>query len=261
MDATVLRDLLNQFQRGAITADEVLNRLTTLPFENLDFAHVDHHRALRRGFPEAIFGQGKTPEQLVQIFGRLAAHGGNVLATRVAPDAAQNVLQQFPHAAYDPLARILSLRQREPRLTNGYVGVICAGTSDLSVAEEARHTLELMDQRVERFYDVGVAGMHRLLAHLVPLRKARVLVVVAGMEGALPSVVSGLVAAPVIAVPTSVGYGASFGGLAALLAMLNSCATGVTVVNIDNGYGAAYQAAMINMLGESGSTKTAAADT
>jgi NCAIR mutase (PurE)-related protein len=250
LDPNVLRDLLERLAAGQLDVAAVYRRLQTLPFEELDFARIDHHRALRRGFAETVFGQGKTPEQIETIFARLAADGGNVLATRVAPDAAERVLRSFPQARYDECARTLTLRQQDAPLSRGVVGVVCAGTSDLPVAEEARITLDLMNQRTQTFYDVGVAGLHRLLSQAEALRKARVLVVVAGMEGALPSVVGGLVAAPIVAVPTSVGYGASFHGLAALLAMLNSCAPGVSVVNIDNGYGAGYHAALINRLGE-----------
>lgn len=251
MDTHALRQLLEQLAAGAVDVPTVLRRLQTLPFENVEFARIDHHRALRRGFPEVIFGQGKTPAQVETIFARLAAGGGNVLATRVAPAAARRVRKRFPRASYHAGARVLTLRQRAPRLSEGAVGIVCAGTGDLPVAEEARLTLEIMDQRTQTFYDVGVAGLHRLLAHLEALRAARVLVVVAGMEGALPSVVGGLVAVPIIAVPTSIGYGASFHGLSALLTMLNSCAPGVSVVNIDNGFGAGYQAALINR-GEKG---------
>ena len=231
-------------------ADSVFERLQTLPFEKLSFACVDHHRALRCGFPEAIFGQGKTAEQVLAIFKSLATRGNNVIATRIAPAVAEQVLSQYSNAEYDQCARMLTLRQKAASLSVGSVGIVCAGTSDLPVAEEARLTLAMLDQRTETFYDVGVAGLHRLLAHTQDLRRARVLIVVAGMEGALPSVVGGLVEAPLIAVPTSVGYGASFQGLAALLGMLNSCAPGVSVVNIDNGFGAACQAALINRLAE-----------
>lgn len=227
-----------------------MKRLASLPFENLEFARVDHHRALRCGFPEVIFGQGKSDEQVAEIFARLAAGGVNVLATRTSASAAARVRAALPAAEYDASSRTVVLRQREPVASSGFIGICAAGTADLPVAEEARRTAEIMDQRVETFYDVGVAGIHRLLAASQRLQAARVLVVVAGMEGALPSVVGGLVACPVIAVPTSVGYGASFGGLAALLAMLNSCAAGVSVVNIDNGFAAGYQAALINRLAD-----------
>ena len=252
MDPQVLQELLGRLAGGEVDVATVLRRLQTLPFEDLEFACIDHHRALRRGYPEVILGQGKTPEQIEAIFGRLAAGGGNVIASRVAAEAAQRVLRSYPQARYDECSRMLTLRQQDAPLSVGVVGVVCAGTSDLPVAEEARITLEMMNQRTQTLYDVGVAGLHRLLAQAEDVRKARVLVVVAGMEGALPSVVGGIVEAPVIAVPTSVGYGASFQGLAALLGMLNSCAPGVSVVNIDNGFGAGYQAAIINRLAEQG---------
>ena len=251
MNRAELKRLLEGLVDGQTTPDAVLRRLETLPFEQLEYACVDHHRALRCGFPEVIFGQGKTPEQVEGIFGRLAAAGENVLATRVAPEAAERVVREFPQAVYHETARALELRQRPGPSGSGLVAIVCAGSSDLPVAEEARVTAEIMDQPTCTLYDVGVAGLHRLLARSEDLRKATVLVVVAGMEGALPSVVGGLVAAPVIAVPTSIGYGASFQGLAALLAMLNSCASGVSVVNIDNGFGAGYQAALINRLAAS----------
>jgi hypothetical protein len=240
-----LEALLNDVRRGALSAAAAAERLARLPFEDLDFARVDHHRALRCGFPEVIFGLGKTPAQIAAIFARLAVHGGNVLATHVEPPAARLVARKFRAARYDPTSRTLVLRRAPAPPGGGLVGIVCAGTSDLPVAEEARITAELLGQRTQRFYDVGVAGLHRLLAELDALRAADVLVVVAGMEGALPSVVGGLVQVPVVAVPTSVGYGASFGGLAALLGMLNSCASGVSVVNINNGFGAGFQAALI----------------
>jgi NCAIR mutase (PurE)-related protein len=246
-----LRLLLEQLAAGQTTVDTALHRLETLPFEALDFACVDHHRELRCGFPEVIFGQGKTPGQILTLFEKLAAAGANVLATRVSADAAEGVVSRFPGASYHELARALTLRQNPAPAGSGLVAVVCAGTADMPVAEEARLTIEMMDQPLRTIYDVGVAGLHRLLARSAELRQARVIVVVAGMEGALPSVVGGLVKAPVIAVPTSVGYGASFHGLAALLAMLNSCAAGVSVVNIDNGFGAGYQAALINQAGQS----------
>jgi pyridinium-3,5-biscarboxylic acid mononucleotide synthase len=245
-----LRKLLAAVADGRTDIDAAVERLVNLPFEDLGFAKVDHHRTVRCGYPEVIFGQGKTPDQIVEIFKRLAATGGEVLATRVKKKAAQEVIERFPTAAYDRRSRVLMLRQTEPRLSTGTVGLVCAGTADLPVAEEARFTLEMMNQRVETFYDVGVAGLHRLLANSAAIRAANVVIVVAGMEGALPSVVGGLVERPVIAVPTSVGYGAHFGGLAALLSMVNSCASGMSVVNIDNGFGAAYQAALINRLAE-----------
>jgi NCAIR mutase (PurE)-related protein len=241
-----LRGLLAEVAEGRTPVERAIERLATLPFEQLDFACVDHHRSLRCGFPEVIFGAGKTPGQLGAIFERLAAGGGNVLATRVEPAAAQLVCERVAGAVHHELARCVTLEQVPAAATGGYVAIVAAGSSDLPVAEEARITVEIMGERTQKFYDVGVAGLHRLLARSEELRAARVLVVVAGMEGALPSVVGGLVAAPVIAVPTSIGYGASFQGLAALLGMLNSCAAGVSVVNIDNGFGGGYQAALIS---------------
>lgn len=241
-----LRDLLDQVSQGAIRPDDAVERLARLPYEDVGFARVDHHRAIRCGLPEVILGRGKTSTQILEIFTRLAATGCNVLATRVGPRAAQRVRERFPAAEYHRLSRTLTLRQAARAAPVGYVAVVCAGTADLPVAEEARVTAEILGQEVFCAYDVGVAGLHRLLPELPRLREANAIVVVAGMEGALPSVVGGLVDAPVIAVPTSVGYGASFGGLAALLGMLNSCAAGVSTVNIDNGFAAGYQAALIS---------------
>jgi NCAIR mutase (PurE)-related protein len=248
LNPQALRELLDQVATGHVTTAAALERLATLPFEQLDFACVDHHRALRCGYPEVIFGQGKAPEQVETIFAKLATAGGNVLATRVDVEAAARVVRRFPQAEYHQLARAVTLRQTRGPTAGGFIGIVCAGSSDLPVAEEARVTAEIMNQPTQTLYDVGVAGLHRLLARSEELRQANVLVVVAGMEGALPSVVGGLVKSPVIAVPTSVGYGASFQGLAALLTMLNSCAAGVSVVNIDNGFGGGYQAALINQL-------------
>ena len=230
--------------------DEVLDQLRDLPYEDLDFAKVDHHRELRKGFPEVIFGQGKTPDQIAAISDSLLRHSDRLLVTRASLEAYEAVHGMIEDAAYDEIARTISVDRRAPSERNVIPGVlvICAGTADLSVACEAAVTAELMDCEVERVSDVGVAGIHRLLDQREALNKARVVVAVAGMEGALPSVVGGLVKVPVIAVPTSVGYGASFDGLAALLAMLNSCATGIGVVNIDNGFGAGYLAALINKL-------------
>ena len=266
MDSRRLRDLLEQVRRGQLSPQEAAERLRHLPFEDLGFAKLDHHRALRCGFPEVIFCQGKSAEQVVAIFGRLSQRGGTVLATRAAPDVFEAVRAAHPQAVYHEAARAIVLAQGEPspRLP-GRVAIVSAGTSDQPVAEEARVTAETLGCRVETFYDVGVAGLHRLLAHAEALAGATVLVVVAGMEGALASVVGGLVEAPVIAVPTSVGYGASFSGLAPLLAMLNSCAAGVGVVNIDNGFGAGCLAAAIlraaaRLKGEGGSGAGASDD-
>lgn len=243
-----VRNLLSEVAAGRTSVEDALARLSTLPYEDLRFARLDHHRELRTGFPEVIFGLGKTDEQIERIFARLRDSGANVLATRISAETASALAGRLPGAAYDPIARTLSLRQRPRAQRSGLVTIICAGTADLPVAEEARVTAELSDANVETIYDVGVAGLHRLLAEAEALRRADVLVVVAGMEGALPSVVAGLVAAPVIATPTSVGYGAHFGGVAPLLAMLNCCAAGVAVVNIDNGFGAGRLAAMIARL-------------
>jgi hypothetical protein len=250
MDHDALRKLLNDVKSDKVTVDRALDVLRHLPFEDLGFAKVDHHRAIRCGFPEVIYCEGKTTQQVVSIFERRKSGGGNVLATRAAPQVAQAVRRKYAKARYNELARTITLRQGPEKLTDCFVAVVCAGTSDMPVAEEARETLEIMDQRVRTFYDVGVAGIHRVLAHVVDLSEAVAVVVCAGMEGALPSVVGGLVASPVIAVPTSVGYGAHFGGLAPLLTMLNSCATGVSVVNIDNGFGAGYLAALIGRVAE-----------
>jgi len=247
MNPTRLRELLTQVQSGQLDPDAALQQLRGLPFEDLGFAKVDHHRALRTGFPEVIFGSGKTAEQIIQIAKSLANAEHNVLITRLDAETAVQVQRALPELHYSALARIGTLVRTEPVITGrGTVLVVAAGTSDLPVAEEAALTAENMGNRVERVHDVGVSGIHRLFAHQEILRAATVLIVVAGMEGALPSVVAGLVDRPLIAVPTSIGYGASFGGLAALLAMLNSCAAGVMVVNIDNGFGAAVAASLIN---------------
>jgi NCAIR mutase (PurE)-related protein len=233
---------------GDVSIDSALERLRVLPYEDLGFAKVDHHRGLRDGFPEVVLAMGKTPDQVSAIAERLAERGGRLLVTRATIEHAEAVLAVLPDARYDELSRTITLERRTvPRLPG--VLVVCAGTSDLPVAEEASITAEMMGNEVVRIADVGVAGIHRLLHRLPELREARVLVVAAGMEGALPSVVAGLVDTPVIAVPTSIGYGASFGGLAALLGMLNSCAAGISVVNIDNGFGAGYMASLINHTG------------
>ncbi len=242
-----LREILAAIADGKMTADEALGRLKTLPFEDLGFAKVDHHRALRAGLPEVIFAQGKTASQVAEIAIRLRDAGQSVLVTRLAAQDAADVQAALPSLVYHPVPRLATLTQGEIGKTGrGVIAVIAAGTSDLPVAEEAAMTAEYMGNEVERLYDVGVSGLHRLLAHQDVLQRANVLIVAAGMEGALPSVVGGLVDRPVIAVPTSIGYGASFGGLAALLGMLNTCAAGVTVVNIDNGFGAGVAAGLIN---------------
>ena len=229
-----------------MAVEDALSQLANLPYEELGFAKIDHHRALRTGFPEVVFGPGKTAEQIAAITERLASASDRVLVTKVAPECFDAVRERLPDAEYHPIARAITINRLRGAPSRPGIMVICGGTSDIPIAEEATITAELMGNAVERSYDVGVAGVHRLLDHLPRLRQARVVVAVAGMEGALPSVVSGLISVPVIAVPTSVGYGVSFGGLAALLAMLNSCAAGVSVVNIDNGFGAGYLAALIN---------------
>jgi len=245
MTSAQLRALLQDVSSGAQSVEGALSALSRTPAEeNLGFARLDHHRALRQGFPEVVFGQGKTPDQIVAIARRLEESGAFVLVTRVAPEVWEGVGNFLPAGKYNPVARTIVVEGARDELA-GSVGVLCAGTSDLPVAEEAAVCLEAMGARVERISDIGVAGLHRLLNQLPNLHKHRALIVVAGMEGALPSVVAGLVAVPVIAVPTSVGYGAAFGGLAALLGMLNSCANGVAVVNIDNGFGAAAFAASV----------------
>ena len=248
MNAESIRKLFAQVRAGKLSPDEAVNRLRHLPFEDLGFAKLDHHRALRAGMPEVVFGQGKTPAQLAQIFSRLARHGGNILATHAGPEQFAAVKKKVRKAQYRELARAIVLQRDSAKYGKGTIAVVSAGTSDIPVAEEAVVTAELMGNEVERLYDVGVAGIHRLLAQQQTLKSARVLVVCAGMEGALPTVVGGLVNAPVVAVPTSVGYGASFGGVAALLGMLNTCAPNVCVVNIDNGFGAACLASLINHL-------------
>ncbi len=245
IDKTRLKELLEAIRDGYLPVDDALERLRHLPYEDLGFASLDHHRALRKGFPEVVLGEGKTSEQVAAIAERLVANSDRLLITRAGIDMYRAVKERLPDAVYHVLARIVTLdRSNEPHRPG--VAVCCAGTSDVPVAEEAAVTAELMGSAVDRMFDVGVAGLHRLLDKLERLRAAKALVVVAGMEGALPSVVAGLVSAPVIAVPTSVGYGASFRGLAPLLAMLNACAAGVAVVNIDNGFGAGYLAAVIN---------------
>lgn len=254
MDPQSLRSLLEKVREGRTDVETAMRRLRHLPFEDLGFAKVDHHRAIRCGFPEVVYCAGKTAQQVVAIIERRARAGGNILATRAAPDVFAAVRRKVRGAVYEKLSRTITIRQQPPVWSSGFIAVVCAGTSDLPVAEEARVTAEIMDQRTRTFYDVGVAGIHRLLAHSAELQQASVVVVAAGMEGALAGVVGGLVNAPVIAVPTSVGYGANFQGLAPLLTMLNSCAAGVAVVNIDNGFGAGYLAALINRLAERGRT-------
>jgi len=243
-----LRKLLDDLRRDRLSVDEGVALLRDLPFRDLGFAVLDTHRELRHGFPETVFCEGKTRDQVAGIFRELLERHRNLLATRATEEHFEDVRAFCPEAEYNPLARTLSVVREEIPKAPGFIAIVTAGTSDLPVAEEAAVTAEMLGNRVVKIYDVGVAGIHRLLDRLELLREARVLIVVAGMEGALPSVVGGLVGVPVIAVPTRIGYGASFGGIAALLAMLNSCAPGVTVVNIDNGYGAACAASRINRL-------------
>jgi NCAIR mutase (PurE)-related protein len=243
-----LRSLFEQVRSGAVDIDSALDRMRHMPFEDLGFAKVDHHRALRHGMPEVILAKGKTIEQVVAIAERLVENSPNVLITRADPECGSMVVERLGCGEYFPLSRVVRFWRDRTIRGKGTVGVVCAGTSDMPVAEEARLTAEVMGNEVDSIYDVGVAGIHRLIGNHERLAKARVIVVCAGMEGALPSAVGGMVSCPVIAVPTSVGYGASFNGLAALLGMLNSCASNVTVVNIDNGFGAGYVASLINRL-------------
>jgi pyridinium-3,5-biscarboxylic acid mononucleotide synthase len=245
MDPRDLKDLLEKVRMGSVSPADAASRLATLPFEDLGFAKVDHHRALRRGFPEAVFGEGKTPDQIVAIVERITARGQRVLVTRTTSEVHARVREARPEARYHEAARCITVEVGPAPVLPGRLAIVAAGTSDMAVAEEAGVTAAFHGAAVDRVYDVGVAGLHRLLDRTETIRQASVVVVVAGMEGALPSVVAGLVDVPVVAVPTSIGYGASFHGLAALLAMLNSCASGVGVVNIDNGFGAAHLACLI----------------
>jgi NCAIR mutase (PurE)-related protein len=247
--------LLDAFRAGRATRDEVLRAFQAAPIADLGFAQVDTHRALRKGFPEVIFGAGKTPAQVVAIAGKLLEREQNVLVTRITPEHARLLKKKFKLAVWHETARAVTIEKKPLPKRPGFIGVFCAGTSDLPVADEAAVTAEIMGNCVERLSDIGVAGLHRLLAKVDLLHRANVLVVCAGMEGALPSVVAGLVSKPVIAVPTSIGYGAAFSGVAALLGMLTSCGSGVTVVNIDNGFGAGYAASQINALAAAGAAQ------
>jgi len=238
--------ILHDLKAGRISHERALSRLKDLPYDDLGFAKVDNHRALRRGFPEVVFGQGKTGAHIIEISKKIIAHDGILLVTRVGEETYRRLKKVFPAARFDKKARVISYRKDKPRPGKGRILIITAGTADLPVAEEARATLELMGDRPEILCDVGVAGLHRILDKRSALERASVIIVIAGMEGALASVVSGLVSKPVVAVPTSVGYGASFGGIAPLLTMMNCCSPGVVVVNIDNGFGAAYFASLIN---------------
>lgn len=246
MDREHLRELLDSVRSGDMPVNDAIEKLRDLPFEKLEFATVDHHRALRQGFPEVIFGSGKTTEQVVAIAQKLLEHSSNILITRTDVATFDRIHKLEETAVFHQACGAISIRRRISEQGRGVVAVVTAGTSDIPVAEEAAVTLEIMGNRISRLYDVGVAGIHRVLTQRDLLQKAKVIVCVAGMEGALPSVVGGLVAVPVIAVPTSVGYGASFKGVAALLGMLNSCASNVSVVNIDNGFGAGFVASLIN---------------
>jgi len=248
MDQDQLRGLLEQVHTGAVDVESALDRMRHLPFEDLGYAKLDHHRSLRHGLTEVVFGKGKTPEQVAAIADRLLDKSPNLLITRADEGIATKLKQKFPEAEYFPLSGAVRVWRDRTIHGKGKLAVVCAGTSDIPVAEEAQVTAQAMGNEVEVIYDIGVAGIHRLIAHSEQLMQARVVVVAAGMEGALPSAVGGMVSVPVIAVPTSVGYGASFNGLAALLGMLNSCASNVTVVNIDNGFGAGYVASLINRL-------------
>lgn len=250
IQAEQLKKLLTQVKSGKITIEQAIEKLRLLPFEDLGFACIDHHRHIRCGLPEVIYCPGKTTEQIIKIFGKLAEKGNNVLATRAEENVFKSLAKKFPKARYEKLARAIVLEQKKVAMSKKAIPIVTAGTADLPVAEEARVTAEIMGQQTEVICDVGVAGLHRLLGHLEKMQDANVIVVVAGMEGALASVVGGLVDCPVIAVPTSVGTGASFGGVAALLTMLNSCAAGVTVVNIDNGFSAGVTAGLINRKAE-----------
>lgn len=241
-------EILNEVSEHRISPEEALEKLKDYPYCDLDFAKVDHHRELRKGYPEIVYGSGKTPEQIADISREIIRKGSNLLVTRVDRDAYARIEDKIEGAVYNPKARTITLRQKDPVPGKGKVVILTAGTSDIPVAEEAFVTSEILGNETERVYDVGVAGLHRLLGEFERIKQARVVIAVAGMEGALPSVVAGLVRVPVIAVPTSIGYGASFNGLAALLAMLNACPGGVAVVNIDNGFGAAYLASVINHL-------------
>ncbi|MEJ2744140.1 MAG: nickel pincer cofactor biosynthesis protein LarB [bacterium] len=246
MNPSVVKKILSDVAGKRLSVSAAMERLKHLPFEEIGHSTVDRHRALRQGFPEVIFCEGKTVDEVDEIARRICSTGENLLATRASEEVYRRLRKRFPRAVYHARGRVVTVEKKKLRKARGFIAVVSAGTSDASVAEEAAVTAEVLGNRVARFYDVGVAGLHRLVSKMGEFSKARVIIVVAGMEGALPSVVGGLVGAPVIAVPTSVGYGASFGGIAALLGMLNSCAAGVTVVNIDNGFGAGYAAALIN---------------
>ena len=247
MNQDAIKELLEILSKGDISVSDALQKLKHLPFEDIGLASVDHHRNLRRGMSEVIFGEGKEVEDIIAIMESMIRQNENIMVTRISPEKAEKILKKFPQCVFHQRARMIILEQEPVKISGrGMIVVICAGTSDMPVAEEAALTARFMGNEVETIYDVGVAGLHRLLSHKEKFSNAKVIIVVAGMEGALPSVVGGLVDKPVIAVPTSIGYGASFGGIAALLGMLNSCSAGITVVNIDNGFGAGYAAGVIN---------------
>jgi len=248
VDVKSIEKLLNDVKNDAVSLDDAVKKLENLPFSDLGFAKIDNHRAIRVGYPEVIYGEGKTVDHVKQIVEHMNGNGDNILVTRCSEEMAQAVLDVCPDAHYNQMGRTVSISNTEQDIPEGYIVIVAAGTSDLPVVEEAYETAKILGNQVKKLTDVGVAGIHRLFANLDVIREAKVVIVVAGMEGALASVVGGLVKKPIIAVPTSVGYGANFGGLAALLSMLNSCASGVSVVNIDNGFGAAYNASMINKL-------------
>ena len=243
-----IEKLLEGVQKGDVSIEDAMQKMKALPFEDVDFAKIDHHRSLRQGYPEVIYGESKTAEQIEQITQKLLEKGNNILVTRANEEAYHAVLRIAPEAKYNKMGRTITIQKEAMPKPESYIAIIAAGTSDLYVVEEAYETATILGNDVRKIVDVGVAGIHRLFAHLEEIQKAKVIIVIAGMEGALASVIGGLVDKPVIAVPTSMGYGASFGGVAALLSMLNSCASGVSVVNIDNGFGAAYNASIINHL-------------
>ena len=251
MNQSELKKLLSDLSKNKLSPSDAMKQLQNLPYENIDFAKIDHHRELRNGSPEVIFSPGKSTQQIKKIIQKLRKANSNILATKLSADTYKKLKTSLPKSAeYNEQSQILAIRNKNPVKNKGLITIITAGTSDIPIAEEASATAQLMGSKVETIFDVGVAGLHRLLDNLEQIRKARVLIVVAGMEGALASVVGGLVNQPIIAVPTSIGYGSSFGGISALLTMLNSCATGIAVVNIDNGFGAACMAHRINLLGE-----------
>lgn len=248
MNEEALKKLLDSVSKNELDVHEAMQKLKDFEYKDLGFAKVDNHRTIRTGYPEVVFCEGKTPQQVAGIFEYMYKHDNNILGTRATPEVYNKVMEVCPDAEYHELARTITVKKKELKKTKTHIGILTAGTSDIPVAEEAAITAEIYGNDVQRYYDVGVAGIHRFYNHMSEIRKAKVLVVVAGMEGALPSIVGGVVNVPVIAVPTSVGYGASLNGLAALLGMLTSCASGVSVVNIDNGFGAGYLAGMINKI-------------